>query len=180
MSCSAPDPGSREENRGGPVAADSFRWPHAVASDGAGGCGSPTPATTASSAGTSTRQDGPRTGCSVNRTSPRAKSFPYVPQERRFRFPYGLTGVDGDLAIADTANNRVLLQPAPEWLPVGALDPTLSLGQPDLTANGENRWDAVGPDTMCWPYGLHWHRGTRELLAVADSGNNRVVLWERR
>jgi hypothetical protein len=32
----------------------------------------------------------------------------------------------------------------------------------------------VRPDTLCWPYGLALHGRT---LAVADSGNNRVVLW---
>ena len=54
------------------------------------------------------------------------------------------------------------------------------LGQPTLAANGENRWERVADDTMCWPYGLWWSRSVdRELLAIADSGNNRVVLWER-
>ena len=32
-----PSPSAREENRGGPVAADSFRWPHAIAGTGTGG-----------------------------------------------------------------------------------------------------------------------------------------------
>ena len=54
------------------------------------------------------------------------------------------------------------------------------LAQPTYAACGENRWDRSSPDSLCWPYGLHWHAGAdRELLAVADSGNNRVVLWER-
>ena len=50
----------------------------------------------------------------------------------------------------------------------------LSIGQPDFDANGENRWDAVRQDTLCWPYGICL-RGS--VLAVADSGNNRVMLW---
>jgi hypothetical protein len=49
------------------------------------------------------------------------------------------------------------------------------LGQRDFDGAGENRWDAIRDDTMCWPYGLHL-RGDR--LAVADSGNNRVVVWD--
>ena len=49
------------------------------------------------------------------------------------------------------------------------------LGQPDLDANGENRWDAVADDSLCWPYGLSL---AGDLLAVADSGNNRVVFWQ--
>ena len=60
----------------------------------------------------------------------------------------------------------------------GCLEPVVSLGQPDLAANGENRWDRVDADTLCWPYGLDWLGGETDLLAVADSGNNRVVVWE--
>ena len=48
-------------------------------------------------------------------------------------------------------------------------------GQPDFGTNGENRWDAVGADTFCWPYGLSVHGGR---VAVTDSGNNRVTIWE--
>jgi hypothetical protein len=51
------------------------------------------------------------------------------------------------------------------------------LGQVDFAGAGENRWDLVADDTFCWPYGLALHRGR---LAVADSGNNRVMLWELR
>jgi hypothetical protein len=33
---------------------------------------------------------------------------------------------------------------------------------------------------LCWPYGVHWHRGkSSELMVIADSGINRVVIWER-
>ena len=39
-------------------------------------------------------------------------------------------------------------------------------------------WDRVDADTLCWPYGLDWLGGETDLLAVADSGNNRVVVWE--
>ena len=58
--------------------------------------------------------------------------------------------------------------------------PDAVLAQPTYAACGENRWDMVSPDSLCWPYGLHWHAGAdHELLAVADSGNNRIVPWER-
>jgi hypothetical protein len=33
----------------------------------------------------------------------------------------------------------------------------------------------AGRDTLCWPYGAAAAGGT---LAVADSGNNRVLLWD--
>jgi hypothetical protein len=101
-----------------------------------------------------------------------AVEFPYVSQEGRLRHPYAVAG-GASLAIADTANNRVLL-----WdefpLDDGVAD--VVLAQPDFGAAGENRWDAVAADTLCWPYGLaRWG----DELAIADSGNNRVVLWER-
>jgi hypothetical protein len=44
-----------------------------------------------------------------------------------------------------------------------------------MDANGENRWDAVLDDSLCWPYGLCV---SSSLLAIADSGNNRVVFWD--
>ena len=57
--------------------------------------------------------------------------------------------------------------------------PDAVLGQPSTAANGENRWEMVAADTLCWPYGLDWLRvGDTDLLAIADSGNNRVVVWE--
>jgi hypothetical protein len=48
------------------------------------------------------------------------------------------------------------------------------LAQADFDANGENRWDAVADDSLCWPYGLSL---AGNLLAIADSGNNRVMFW---
>lgn len=63
-------------------------------------------------------------------------------------------------------------------VPAAAVDPSASTTY-DAPC-GENRWDQVAPDSLCWPYGLHWHADAgRELLAVADSGNNRIVPWER-
>ncbi len=92
---------------------------------------------------------------------------------QRMRFPYAVVS-DGDrLFVADTSNNRVLVwHDLPRGL-VGVPADTV-LGQPDMDANGENRWSAVTDDSMCWPYGLSV---AGDLLAIADSGNNRVMLW---
>ena len=49
------------------------------------------------------------------------------------------------------------------------------LGQADFDANGENRWDRVRHDTLCWPCGLSFCAGR---LGVADSGNNRALMWD--
>ena len=36
-------------------------------------------------------------------------------------------------------------------------------------------WGVATRDSLCWPYGLSVLGG---LVAIADSGNNRVLLWE--
>lgn len=173
-----PSPTDREENRGGEVAADSFRWPHSIAAAGAG--------VVIADAGNHRllrwdrplEADGPADAVLGQLDFVSGAEFPYVSQEGRLRFPYAVATLDGQMAVADTANNRVLLydsvEAAHDDRPIGVL------GQPTLAANGENRWERVADDTMCWPYGLWWSRSfDRELLAIADSGNNRVVLWER-
>ena len=89
------------------------------------------------------------------------------------RFPYSLALNAGRLAVADTANNRVLL-----WrtLPSGSGTPADEvLGQDSFDGGGENRWESVRDDTLCWPYGIALSGTT---LAIADSGNNRVMLWD--
>ena len=105
-----------------------------------------------------------------------AGEFPYQAQTASaLRFPYAID-VDPQadtMVVADTANNRVLIW---DGVPNNSNAPAdRVLGQPDFGTNGENRWDAVGADTLCWPYGLCLH-GRR--LAIADSGNNRVMIWE--
>jgi hypothetical protein len=47
-------------------------------------------------------------------------------------------------------------------------------GQRDFASKGDNGWGAARRDSLCWPYGLSVRD---ELVAIADSGNNRVMLW---
>ncbi|MFN8195224.1 MAG: NHL repeat-containing protein [Nocardioidaceae bacterium] len=178
-----PGPTAREENRGAPVAADSFRWPHDLASTGSGGL-------LVADAGNhrvlrwDAHPDADRPADAVlgQPDFETGTEFPYVSQEGRLRFPYALASADGRLAVADTANNRVLIWDSTSV--VHAARPDAVLAQPTHAAIGENRWSMVTADSLCWPYGLHWHRphpseDGPELLAIADSGNNRVVLWQR-
>lgn len=164
----------RAENRDGPPGPDSFRWPHDLAGAGDGlvvaDAGnhrvlgwSPVPV-----------GDGPASFGLGQPHAGSAAELPYVAQgPGRLRFPYGVATDGVGLAVADTANNRVLVWFDPPRAGWGAPADAV-LGQPDFDAHGENRWVAVADDTFCWPYGIAWHG---RHLAVADSGNNRVVLW---
>jgi hypothetical protein len=170
-----PDTAHREENRGIGVGAASFRWPHDVAGDA--------DALLVADAGNH-RVLGWRPPPGADRDADlllgqgdfhSAVEFPYGPQRGdRFRFPYAVAWDTGRLAVADTANNRVLMW---DGMPTGCRAADVVLGQPSAQDNGENRWSGVAPDTLCWPYGVSLH-GDR--LAVADSGNNRVAIWRHR
>lgn len=175
-----PDPAAREENRGAGVGPASFRWPHDLAGRDdlllvadAGNhrvVGWTPPPSVDTVAGLVLGQPGFDT----------ADEWPYGPHSNeRFRFPYaigldGTPGVDERLAVADTANNRILLW---DGVPADGRGADHVLAQPTFATNGENRWAEVKHDTLCWPYGLSLRR---DRLAVSDSGNNRVVVWRRR
>lgn len=181
-------PGDRDENRGAEVAADSFRWPHAIAvvPDAAGEVLWVADAGNHRLLGWRLPVDGDRPADLVlgqpGFTS--AAEMPHVPQgPSRLRFPYAATALGGELLVGDTANNRVLgwREPAAQQIATPA---DAVLGQHGFDPAGENRWTAVTSDGFCWPYGLSAVRDARphghgDLLAVADSGNNRVVLWNR-
>jgi hypothetical protein len=82
----------------------------------------------------------------------------------------------GKLIVTDSGNNRVLI-----WDPVPTANnapATLVLGQPDVSSNAPNN-DPTTPGTpsarsLSNPTGV-WSDGTR--LVVADSDNNRVLIW---
>ncbi|MDO5627059.1 MAG: hypothetical protein Q4G43_01950 [Mobilicoccus sp.] len=169
-----PDAASREENRGEGVGPASYRWPHAFAATGGG--------LLVADAGnhrllhytTHPDVDGPADLVIGQQSDDVSDEFPYMPQRGRIRFPYGLTRFGDGLAVADTANNRVVLT---DRLPgAGRLVADTVLGQSDPHSGAENRGAGVLPDSMCWPYAVHGHG---DVLVVADTGNNRVVVWER-
>jgi hypothetical protein len=161
------------ENRGSGVGPSTFRWPHAVAGD----------ASTLYIADAGNHRVLGWNQPASNRPADlllgqphfqSADEFAYHEQgPSRLRFPYALAAGKQTLAVADTANNRVLL-----WkeLPRSGCfaSAQIVLGQKNFTDIGENHWKAITPRSLCWPYGLSLHQG---LLAVSDSGNNRVVIW---
>lgn len=170
-----PDEFGKDENRGGAVSARSFRWPHAIAGN--------RDALYIADAGNH-RVLGwhglPLHDCDANlvlgqKDFQSAVEWPYAAQgPAALRFPYSLALRDETLVVADTANNRLLFwRDVPRWGAGIAAD--FVVGQVDFQGSGENRWKAVTADTLCWPYSLAVFEKT---LAVADSGNNRVTIWE--
>jgi len=174
-----PNATERDENRGGAVGPASFRWPHDITGND--------DLLLIADAG-----DHRLLGWSPHPTQDRyadivlgqpdftsADEWPYGPHTGdRFRFPYAArldsgSGHGERLAVADTANNRILLW---DGVPRDGRAADHVLAQPTFAANGENRWSSVQRDTLCWPYGIAL---AGDRLAVADSGNNRVVIWRR-
>ena len=185
-----PDGAARDENRGGPAGPASFRWPHDIT--GTDDLLLVADAGDHRILGWSPVPDADREADMVlgQPDFGSSEEWPYGPHTGdRFRFPYAVcltggqersdsgissgSGTPHALAVADTANNRVLLW---DSVPTDNRAADHVLAQPDFASNGENRWSSVRHDTLCWPYGLSMRGDT---LAVADSGNNRVMLWRR-
>ena len=97
----------------------------------------------------------------------------YYPTPAALNMPYGLAVLGRHLVAADTANCRAVgydLDALAMNAPASGL-----AGQRTFEDKGENRWGQAGRNTLCWPYGVAASGGT---LVIADSGNNRVLLWE--
>lgn len=86
----------------------------------------------------------------------------------QLNMPYGVT-VSGDrLIVADTANSRLL------GFELGGGKRYLA-GQRTLSDKGDNRWGFATRDSLCWPYAV---AACANTLVIADTGNNRVLLWD--
>lgn len=92
-----------------------------------------------------------------------------------FNVPTGVAAADGVLAIADAWNHRVLLwfgYPGTHNRPADVV-----LGQADFGDCIANRGASTpGADTLNWCYGVAIAEGR---LAVADTGNRRVLVWDQ-
>ncbi len=91
-----------------------------------------------------------------------------------FNVPAGVALHNGMLAVADSWNHRVLL-----WheVPRRAGAPAdLVLGQADFSGGAANRGGPVDASTMYWCSGVAF---SEQGLLVADTGNRRVLLWDR-
>jgi DNA-binding beta-propeller fold protein YncE len=168
---------TRDENAGGPAGPVGMRWPHGIAvADGA-----------------LLVADAGDNRVMVWRALPRVNGAPcdfvlgqrdctlvdhnqaaYLPTASAMNMPYGLAVLGKSLVVADTANSRLLGFDL-EKLSPGASARSLA-GQPAFTDKGDNRWTLAARDSVCWPYAV---AASGSTLVVADSGNNRVLLWER-
>ena len=97
----------------------------------------------------------------------------YYPTASAMNMPYGLAVMGDTLAVADTANSRLLGFDL-SGLSRGASADRLT-GQVVFANKGDNRWGSSKRDSLCWPYNA---AACGSTLVIADSGNNRVLLWE--
>jgi len=97
----------------------------------------------------------------------------YYPTASALNMPYGLAVQHGLLIVADTANSRLVGFDHSD-LSMGA-EATRLAGQDAATDKGDNRWQPATRDSLCWPYDV---AGCGDTLVIAESGNNRILLWE--
>lgn len=81
---------------------------------------------------------------------------------------------DGNVWVADAANNRVLQFRPPLSNGMAA---SVALGQPDLTSNANNQGGSAGAGTFSFPSGLQVI-DTNNIL-VGDEANNRSLIFTR-
>lgn len=98
----------------------------------------------------------------------------YYPAGHTLNMPYGLVLIGDTLITADTANCRLV---GHDLASLAMNAPAVALaGQHTYQDKGENGgWGQIRRHTLCWPYGVS---ACEETLVIADSGNNRVLLWE--
>jgi hypothetical protein len=103
----------------------------------------------------------------------------YFPSSSSLSMPYGVDAVDDWLLVADTANSRILGWKKPESILSlqGAAADAIA-GQNNFLSKSENR-DFGQPrrDSLSWCYGI---KICGKTAVIADSGNNRVLIWQIR
>ena len=96
-----------------------------------------------------------------------------APRADTMHWPFQVMVHDGRLYVADAGNRRLLV-----WrdLPTVTAQPAdFALGQVDLTSRSDNAGGPADARTLRWPHDLTVVNGH---LAVADAGNNRVLVWK--
>jgi hypothetical protein len=164
-----------DENAGGGANAMSMRWPHQLARVGAG--------LAVADAGNNRvmiwrrtpRESGARCDVIIGQRDPGLvdhNQSSYWPDGGCLNMPYGVAATGKLMLVADTANSRLLgweLTALADGAPASRLS-----GQPNFGAKGDNGWRPSTRTSLCWPYGVSV---VGDVAVVADSGNNRVLLW---
>jgi hypothetical protein len=167
----------RDENAGGAPNAASLRWPHAITFPTGGLC--------VADAGNNRLMlwhSVPQrsfAACDivigqVDMAAVEHNRCSYLPDAACLNMPYGAAVAHDRLIVADTANSRLLAWAVDDLHRSGPNACWLS-AQSDWQHKGDNRWQPAARDSVCWPYAVSL-ASQRELL-IADSGNNRVLLW---
>ncbi len=101
----------------------------------------------------------------------------YFPNASSLSMPYGVDAVGDWLVVADTANSRLL-----GWKNSGSISSLMGtnadgiLGQKDFYSKSENgNFGLPKRNSVNWSYGI---KICGEIAVIADSGNNRVLLWK--
>jgi sugar lactone lactonase YvrE len=164
---------NRDENAGGRVSNGGLRWPHAMVHWRGHFC--------VADAGNNRvmlwRNDRAEGLANADRILGQASADgvdhnrgEYWPTAASFNMPYGLAVAHEHLFVADTANSRIVRYDDPRSEAADAL-----AAQPGFNDKGDNRWQPAARDSVCWPYAVAFDD---DVCLVADSGNNRVLLWE--
>jgi len=172
---------TRDENGGGSPNARSMRWPHAVTFPAGGVC--------VADAGNNRLMRWLRpptlnnTACDVliGQTSAvlvEHNQASYYPDAACLNMPYGAAVVGELLVVGDTANSRVVAWRV-DTLKGHGVNAVALAAQPDWNSKGDNRWLPAARDSVCWPYSVAIGAPVngRDTLLVADSGNNRILMW---
>ncbi|WP_289268484.1 hypothetical protein [Nitrospira tepida] len=164
----------KDENAGGAPSARSMRWPHGIARWGNKLCVADAGNNRVMIWNTLPSTCGAESDWILGQTDVAQVDHnggQYWPHAGSLNMPYGIASAGDWLVVSDTANSRLL-----GWhvrdLGTGARARALA-GQRSFEMKGDNQWGFPTPDTICWPYGVSVCEG---MLAIADSGNNRVVI----
>lgn len=97
----------------------------------------------------------------------------YWPGAATLHMPYGVAAAGDWCIAADTANSRLIAWHIDDCR--SGADSRALTGQSEFNAKGDNGWHAPTRDSLSWPYGITTCGNT---AVIADSGNNRVLLWK--
>jgi hypothetical protein len=171
----------RDENAGGTPSLSSMRWPHGICSWRGHLCvsdaGNNRIMVYRGIPGASGQAADFLLGQSSDERVDHNQSA-YWPRAATLNMPYGISAAGDWLLCADTANSRLLGYHIGD-LCTGASARALA-GQLNFHQKGDNRWQSAVGDSVCWPYAVSSCVTALGGVAVvvADSGNNRVSVWD--